>query len=97
MSDFNNLNIRVDKTLKNDAETVLDEFGLSMTTAVTMFLKQVVREQGIPFDLHLDKPNAETMAAIEELKQMKSKKKKVKTYDDVDQLLSELKAGGDEV
>lgn len=64
MSEFNNLNIRVDKTLKNDAENVLDEFGISMTTAITMFLKQVVREQGIPFDLHLGTPNAETLAAM---------------------------------
>ena len=66
MNEFSNLNIRVDKTLKNNAESVLDEFGISMTTAITMFLKQVVREQGIPFDLHLEKPNAETIAAMNE-------------------------------
>ncbi len=97
MAEFNNLNIRVDRSLKNDAEAVFDEFGLTMTTAVTMFLKQVVRERGIPFDLHLDKPNAETLAALEELKQMKAKKKSAKIFDDVEDLLADLKAGGDEV
>mgnify|MGYP000801230402 CR=1 FL=1 len=80
MSEFNNLNIRVDKTLKNDAENVLDEFGISMTTAITMFLKQVVREQGIPFDLHLGTPNAETLAAMGEFYEMKKHPEKYKRY-----------------
>lgn len=49
-----NLNIRVDDTLKKQAETVFTDLGISLSTATTMFLKQVVRCNGIPFELRAD-------------------------------------------
>ena len=45
---------------------VFNELGLTMTTAINLFLKASIREQGIPFSLKLDVPNASTAAAIEE-------------------------------
>jgi DNA-damage-inducible protein J len=49
-----NVNIRVDATLKQKAENIFSELGLSMTTATTAFYKQVVRVGGIPFELKID-------------------------------------------
>lgn len=49
-----NLNIRVDDMLKQQAEKVFEELGMNMTTATTIFLKQCVRCNGIPFELRLD-------------------------------------------
>ena len=49
-----NLNISVDDTLKKQAETIFSELGISLSTATTMFLKQVVRYNGIPFELRID-------------------------------------------
>lgn len=49
-----NLNIRVDDTLKKQAETVFTDLGISLTAATTMFLKQVVRCNAIPFELRAD-------------------------------------------
>jgi DNA-damage-inducible protein J len=49
-----NLNIRVDDTLKKQAENVFSELGLNLSTATTIFLKQVVRYNGIPFELRAD-------------------------------------------
>jgi len=43
--------IRVDDKLKQQAETMLDEIGLNMTTYVVSSLKALVREQGVPFEL----------------------------------------------
>ena len=43
-----------------------------MTTAVNMFLRTAIREQGIPFELKLDVPNETTAAAIEEGRKMMS-------------------------
>lgn len=45
------LNLRIDKQVKQDAENVLDELGLSMTTAITLYLKTIARTGGIPFSL----------------------------------------------
>ena len=46
-----NLNIRTEKEIKDQAEKIFNELGLNMTTAVNMFLRTVIRENGIPFEL----------------------------------------------
>jgi DNA-damage-inducible protein J len=48
------ISFRVDDDIKNSAEKTLDEIGLSMSAAMTIFLKKVVREQRIPFELSAD-------------------------------------------
>ena len=44
--------MRIDPKLKERANEVFDDLGLNMSTAVNMFLKAVVREQGMPLNLH---------------------------------------------
>lgn len=66
MATVTNLNIRTEKAVKEAAERIFTELGLNMTTAVNIFLKQTIRENGIPFSLKLDTPNEITMAAIAE-------------------------------
>ena len=61
-----NLNIRTDKDIKEQAELIFNELWLNMTTAINIFLRTTIREQGIPFSLKLDVPNETTAAAIEE-------------------------------
>ena len=43
------LNIRIDRELKEQAKEVYKDMGMDLTTAVTVFLKQSVREQRLPF------------------------------------------------
>ncbi len=58
------ISIRIDDELKRDAEAVLDEIGISLSAAVTVFLKKVARERRIPFELTAAAPAARaTMAA----------------------------------
>lgn len=70
MATITNLNIRTDKAIKEAAESIFAELGLNMTTAVNMFLRQTIRENGIPFSLKLNMPNEITMAAIAEGRQI---------------------------
>lgn len=49
------LNLRIDKNLKKDAEKVVDELGITMSAAINLYLKMIVRTKGIPFDLKLTK------------------------------------------
>ena len=46
--------IRMDENLKKQVETLFDEMGLNMTTAITMFAKAVVRQNKIPFEIAAD-------------------------------------------
>ena len=53
-----NLSVRVDSSLKVQAEEVLSDVGLTLSGAFTMFLKQIVREQSVPLSLSLSSSNA---------------------------------------
>ena len=45
------INIRVDDSLKENVETILEDMGLNMTTAITIYLKEIVRSKQIPFTI----------------------------------------------
>jgi len=53
---------RIDVELKQDVEKILSEIGLSTSQAITMFMKGIKRERGIPFELKI--PNEETLEAM---------------------------------
>ena len=61
-----NLNIRIDKDIKMQAEKLFEALGINMTSAVNIFLRQAIRENGIPFEVKINTPNEETLAAIRE-------------------------------
>ncbi|MEY8764395.1 MULTISPECIES: type II toxin-antitoxin system RelB/DinJ family antitoxin [Clostridium] len=50
------LNVRVDEKLKEQAESLFEDFGMNTTTAINIFLKAVVRERRIPFDIVASEP-----------------------------------------
>lgn len=60
------MNIRMDAEVKRQAEALFSEIGMNMTTAINIFLKQSIRENGIPFELKINQPNTETLEAINE-------------------------------
>ena len=55
--------IRMDETLKKQAESLFEEMGLNMTTAITIFAKAVVRQHKIPFEISADPFTSETNLA----------------------------------
>lgn len=52
-----NLCIRMDKNLKKQAESLFDEMGMSLTTALTIFIKQSLRQKKIPFEITVENDN----------------------------------------
>ena len=89
MSDTTNISIRMDVELKKQAEQLFSELGMNMTTAFNIFLRQAIRQQRIPFDIALEIPNADTVAAMEEADRI-SRDPSVKGYNDVGQMMKEL-------
>lgn len=87
-----NMSIRMDTELKKQADAMLADMGLNMTTAMNMFLRQVVRQGRIPFEIATDIPNAETVAAIKEMDDMISGKIPAKKYSSTDELFKDLDA-----
>lgn len=87
-----NVNVRIDAELKHEAEELFKDLGLSMSSAITMFLKSAVNYNGIPFELKRTNINynAETLAALKEYDEMKNNPQNYKSYDSFDELLDEV-------
>ena len=64
------INIQVDSDTKKQATDILNNLGLSMSTAINIFLKQVIKRDGIPFEIVNNKPNEEMLKAVQEVKEM---------------------------
>jgi DNA-damage-inducible protein J len=48
------VNIRIDDTLKEEAERLFEELGMNISTAFTVFIRQALRQRGIPFTITAD-------------------------------------------
>lgn len=86
-----NISIRMDTELKTAAEALFEELGMNLTTAFNIFVRQSLREGGIPFIISEGKPNYETVSAMLEAERI-AKDPRVKGYNNVDDLLSDLKS-----
>ena len=73
-------NISLDPQLKHDSQELFADLGLDLSTAITLFLKQSLRVQGLPFAVTRENPNAETIAAMNEYYEMKAHPEKYKRY-----------------
>ena len=77
------INLRIDDELKRGAERTLNNIGLSMSTAINIFLRTVVRENKIPFELSADPfYSKDNMADLEKrVADIKSGKRELKEHD----------------
>ena len=85
-----NISIRMDTELKARAEALFNELGMNLTTAFNIFVRQSLREGRIPFEIKLDRPTAETAAAMREAERI-ARDPEVKGYEDKAQLFRDLK------
>ncbi len=84
-----NLSVRIDPELKAQAESLFSDLGMSLTTAITVFFRQAVRENRIPFEIKRDRPTRETAAAMR-YAASKALDTKVKGYTDPEELFRAL-------
>lgn len=84
-----NVTIRMDEDIKHQADDLFSDLGMSLSGAITVFIKQAIRQQAIPFAIARDVPNQETLEAIEEVQRLKNDPAK-KTYDSFNEILKKL-------
>ncbi len=85
-----NISIRMDNELKAAAEELFEELGMNLSTAFNIFVRQALRERGIPFSITEVTLNSETVSAMLEAKRL-ANDPTVKKYSDVEEALKELK------
>ena len=85
MAKTETLRTRMEPELKAQGETVLSAIGLSTTEAITMFFRQIVMRQGLPFEAKI--PNDETLEAFREAKETPEK---LLRYPDVKTVMDDM-------
>ena len=87
-----NLNIRIDPETKLGAERLFAHFGITVTDAVNIFLRQSLMVGGLPFEMKQPRFNRETETALREARDIASGKIAAKSYASAKELFTELDA-----
>lgn len=83
-------NITIDEVTKKKAQVLLADFGMDLSTAVNIFLKQMVYEGSFPFLITREAPNAVTLTAMQETEEMRKHPEANKGYSDVDEMMGDI-------
>ncbi len=87
-----NVTLRIDESLKKQADELFSDLGFTFNSATNVFLRQAVREQRIPFTIKREVPNAATLAALKEVENMKKNPSKYKSFANVEDMMEDLLA-----
>lgn len=90
MATTTNFSVRMDSDIKKQCEALYGELGINLTTAINVFLRQSLRVGGFPFDVRVEQPNKETVAAMLEAERL-PRDSTAKRYSDVEEALRALK------
>lgn len=85
------INVRMDEDLKRDFDTVCNELGMNMTTAIMIFAKKVTRERRIPFDVAIDPfySDSNIKALQKSMEQLANGQAIVKSLDELENMTNE--------
>jgi len=85
------VNFRIDEKTKKEMEDICSELGITVSTALNIFIKKMTREKRIPFEVSIDPFYSESnMKAIEEsIQQLKENKVVVKTMEELEAMANE--------
>lgn len=84
------INVHVDPKDKEEATAILKDLGLNMTTLINMTLKQVIKVNGVPFEVVNPKPSRKLRKALKEVEYMEKHPEKYKSYDNLEELFKDL-------
>ena len=90
MNNTATINVNVDSNIKEEATAILKGLGLNMSTAINMFLAQVVKRDGIPFEVTNPNPSRELLKALSEAELIGNGKLNKKGYHNINELIKDL-------
>lgn len=90
MAKTETINIRIEPSLKEQAEETLNYLGLTMSEAVNLFFRQVVINEGIPFEIKKPKYSRRLKKAMKEAEKISKNPEKYKQYNNFEELWEDL-------
>ncbi|GHU44319.1 addiction module antitoxin RelB [Clostridia bacterium] len=83
------IQVRVEDSLKQAADSLFSDLGMDTPTAMRIFLRQSILRNGLPFEVQNFSPNAETIEAIQDVKLNRNMSR---TFDSIEELMEDLNA-----
>ncbi len=77
------ITIQIKPEIKEKAEAILQELGISLSSAYEIFYRQIIAHRGLPFEMRI--PNETTIIAMEEARKGEGKK-----YADVKEMIEDM-------
>ena len=84
------INVQVSAKDKEQATNILKDLGINMSTFINMAIKQVIKKDGLPFEVTNLRPNKELLDALQEGEDIINGKIKVKGYHNVKQMFEDI-------
>ncbi len=84
------INVVVDSTTKEEATNILKDLGLSMSSAINLFLRQVIKNNGLPFEVKNRNVDQDLLNALKEAEDIINNRIKVQSYDNREDLKKSL-------
>ena len=90
MAKTSSMNIRIEPNLKKQVEEILEDLGMNISDAVTIYFKQIVLTDSIPLQIKRPKFNKETLEAIKEADEIMKHPENYKSYTNVYEMIEEI-------
>lgn len=84
------IHVRVSPEIKAEAEDILDNLGMTTTEAINIYLKQIILNCGLPFEVKIPKFSDDMLESIAEAEKMEKHPEKMKKYHSVKELMEAL-------
>lgn len=90
MAKTSSIHIRVEPKIKEKVEEILNSLGMTFTEAINIYLRQIIINCGIPFEIKNPKFSNEMLASIKEAEEMEKHPENYKSFETVEEFMKEL-------
>ena len=90
MAKSSSIHVRVEPKVKEKVEKILNALGMTSTEAINIYLRQIIINSGIPFEIKTPQFNDEMLESIEEAEEIKKNPDKYKSFNTVEEFMEDL-------
>lgn len=90
MAKTSSIHVRVEPKVKKQVEDILENLGMTSTEAINIYLRQIILNSGIPFEIKTPQFSKDMLEAVAEAEEMNKHPERYKAYNSVEEFMEEL-------
>ena len=84
------IHVRVNPEIKQEVEKILDNLGMTTTEAINIYLKQIILNCGLPFEVKMPKFSNDMLESIAEAEEIEKHPENYKSYKNITEMMKDL-------